>query len=994
MAGVQSVVAQQQGMSDPLYPQQWHLKNTGQSGGTPGEDINVEPVWDKTLDDGITKIRGQGVYISIVDGDLQLGHPDLIDNISTTHTHDYFDRIVDNSSHATSVAGIAAALGYNGIGVRGVAPLTKIYSLNPLGIPVGHPGIGINQPAAILNAMTRHRTITAVSNNSWGPENPFQSVSSMWALAINTGIEEGFYGKGTVYVWAAGNEHCDNSGRYCGIDNANYDNRANYHAVVAVCAVDHQGKHNGSSEFGANLWVCAPSRNQADNAGIVTTNRPSTYTTIGSGFGGTSAATPMVSGVAALMRQANPNLGWRDVKLILANSARQNDSADSDWAEGAVKYGLFSDGSERRYHFNHKYGFGVVNAEKAIEMAQEWINIPGRMTQTVKNTTRSQNREINSSMSIQSDINYIEYVDATIDFYIFRLSSLSIELISPSGAISKLAIPDIRGVNNRDVATRWRFGSAKHLGENPSGTWRLKLENTRGAQPARLNSWELTIHGHQIKMDAVPAVGLSDTNVAGTTLTLSLTGARWKDTLQISDFSLKNLRPSNPQFKNVPAGLRVASVRRTSDTQAQLNLALAGNLLENYLFQVEATTGTVSSLSGSLASNDIPIVSNTRITVRKDITIPDGNITRNYDINLGDIFASPQTLTYMVSGLPPGLEIRNGSIISGASSVPGYYRIKVVATRTDGVSRTEFFDFQILPTIQVQVRVLLEGVLITPVDVCDRTEEVRNEIISQTQGSDCANVPRNLLRSITDMDLSTRGISALSADDFDDVTGLQTLNLSSNVLTDLPTGVFSNLTNLRILDLSLNSLTTLTAVTFNNLRRLETLNLSSNQMTNLPADVFSDLTNLRTLNLSSNSLTTLTAATFKNLRRLETLNLSSNQMSGLPADIFSNLTNLRTLNLSFNSLTILPTTIFRSTTNLRDLNLSNNMLSQSLLNDQLSANNNELFNQTFNVLRNIVTLNLAGNGINSTACNSLFTSFRSQFGSLFLINFRNSFSCS
>ena len=840
--------------------------------------------------------------------------------------------------------------------------------MNPLGIPAGHPGIGINQPAAILSAMTRHRTITAVSNNSWGPENPFQTVSSLWAMAINTGIEEGFYGRGTVYVWAAGNEHCDNSGIFCGIDNANYDNRANYHAVVAVCAVEHQGKHNGSSEFGANLWVCAPSNNRNRDAGIVTTDRPSTYTTIGRGFGGTSAATPMVSGVAALMRQANPNLGWRDVKLILANSARQNDPADGDWAQGAVKYGLFSDGSEQRYHFNHKYGFGVVNAVKAIELAEGWINIPGRMTQSIKDNTRSQNREINRSMSIQSDINYIEYVDATIDFYIFRLSSLSIELMSPSGAISKLAMPDIRGFKNGDVAIRWRFGSAKHLGESPSGTWRLKLENTRGTQPARLNSWELTIHGHQIKMDAVPAVGLSDTNVAGTTLTLSLTGARWKDNLQISDFSLKNLRPSNPQFKNVPAGLRVASVRRTSDTQVQLNLALTGNLLENYLFQVVATTGTVSSLSGPLASNDIPIVSNTRITVRKDITIPDGNITRNYDINLEDIFASSQTLTYMVSGLPPGLEIRNGSIISGASSIPGYYRVTVVATRADGVSRTEFFDFQILPTIQVQVRVLLEGALITFIDVCGRTEQVRDEIISQTQGSDCADVPRHLLRSITNMDLSNSGISALSADDFDDVAGLQTLNLSSNGLTDLSTDVFNNLTNLRTLDLSSNSLTTLTAVTFNNLRGLETLNLSSNQMTNLPADIFSNLTNLRTLSLSNNGLTTLTAVTFNNLRRLETLNISNN------------------------SLTILPTDIFRSLTNLRNLNLSNNMLSQSLLNDQLSANNNELFNQTFNVLSNIVTLNLAGNGISGTACNALRGSF-SLFTRIHFTN-RNNFRCS
>ena len=993
---MQSVVAQQQEMGDPLYPQQWHLKNTGQSGGTSGEDINVEPVWNTTLTSGV-KIRGQGVYISVVDGDMQLNHPDLIDNISTTRTHDYYRNIADNSNHATRVAGVIAARGYNGVGVRGVAPWARIYSLNLLADIRPRMGGGFFsfiRTNDLLDAMQRDREITAVSNNSWGPTESFQPANNtrrmMWEMSINNGITEGFYGRGTVYVWAAGNNHC--SGVVCGVDNANYDNYANYHAVVTVCAVNHQGEHNGSSEFGANLWVCALSRNSNRGPGIVTTDRTSRYTTIGNGFSGTSASTPMVSGVVALMRQTNPNLGWRDVKLILASSARQNDPADGDWAQGAVKHGLFSDGSEQRYHFNHKYGFGVVDADKAVELAKEWINVPSRMTQTLTNNTRSIRTEVRSNIAVQSDINYVEYVDAKIDFFIFRRSSLSIELTSPSGAISELASPTNRSFNNPAFDGIWRFGSAKHLGEDPSGTWGLRLRATEGTQPAILRSWELTIHGHQIKMDAIPVFGLSDTNVDGTTLTLSLIGTRWKDDLQPSDFSLKNLRPSNPQFKNVPAGLRIANIHRTSDTQVQLDLALTGNLLENYLFQVEATTGTVSSLSNPLASNDIPIVSNTRITARKDITIPDGSFIENYHIRLDDIFASSQTLTYTVSGLPPGLGIKNGSIISGTPRIPGDYRIEVVATRADGVSRTEFFDFQIVPTIPVQLRVLLEGALITFIDVCGRTTEVRDEIISQTQRSDCAAVPQYLLRSITDIDLSNSGISSLSANDFDDFAGLRTLNLSSNGLTDLSESIFRSLTNLRTLDLRANNLTTLTAVTFSGLQSLETLNLSSNQLTDLPADVFSGLTNLRTLDLNNNGLTTLTTGTFNGLRRLETLNLSSNGLTDLPADIFNGLTNLRTLNLSNNRLTILATTIFGGVTNLRNLNLSDNMLSQSLLNDQLSANNNELFNSTFNVLINIINLNLTNNGIDSTACTTLRGSFPLLPRIQFTLN--NSFSCS
>ncbi len=960
-AGTQSVVAQQREPGDPLYPQQWHLNNTGQSGGIADEDINVEPVWNTTLTNGV-KIRGQGVYISIVDGDMQLDHTDLRENVSTTRTHDYYPGITDNSSHATSVAGIAAARGYNSMGVRGVAPWATIYSLNLLADIRQRPGGGSFSFITnddLMNAMQRNHIITAASNNSWGPENPFASVSGSWAMAINTGLANGFYGKGTIYVWAAGNNHCPvvaidamTRREVCGGDNANYDNYANYHAVVTVCAVDHKGEHNGSSEFGANLWVCAPSRRSGSSGrdGIVTTLTRNFYTT---GFGGTSASTPMVSGVVALMRQANPSLSWRDVKLILANSARQNDPGDSDWARGAIKHGSFNDGSGERYHFNHKYGFGVVDADKAVEMARSWINVPGRITRTVTNNSPLVDNTISRNISVQSDINFTEYVDARIRLRTSRYSDLSVKLISPSGAISELAIPAASDFSSGFFSSAsfrpWRFGSAKHLGEDPSGVWRLEIDNIRATEDIVLFSSELRIRGYQIKMDAVPVAELSNTNLAETPLILSLIGAKWAEDLQPSDFNLKNLRPSDPQFKNTPAGLRIASVNRTSDTQVRLELALTGDLLENYLFQVEATTGTVSSLGGPLAGNDIPIVSNTRITVRKDIVLNDATVNRNYRFSLDDIFASAQALTYTVSGLPPGLEI-NGSIIGGTPSIAGDYRIEVVATRADGVSRTEFFDLQIPLAFQVQLRVLLEGALATFIDVCDRTEQVRNIIVSSIGSSDCAAVPQHLLRSVADIGLSNSGISSLATNDFDDFTGLETLNLSANSLTDLP------------------------------------------------EDVFRDLTSLRTLNLSNNDLTTLTAVIFNGLPSLETLNLSANELTDLPEDVFRGLTNLRTLNLSNNDLTLLPTTIFGSLTNLRTLNLSNNRLSVSLSDPRLSANNNELFNRTFNrktfgIGRYITMLHLSGNGIASADCTTLRDSFPTFTRAGFIISSAN-FSCS
>ena len=139
----------------------------------------------------------------------------------------------------------------------------------------------------------------------------------LWQLAVENGVTEGNDGKGVFYVWAAGNGH--RAG-----DDANLDGRANFYAVTAACAVTHRGDRSSYSEMGANLWVCGQGGDfvQEDDLLILTTENSDRYRDT---FNGTSSAVPIVSGVAALVLEANPALTWRDVKLILADSARKND---------------------------------------------------------------------------------------------------------------------------------------------------------------------------------------------------------------------------------------------------------------------------------------------------------------------------------------------------------------------------------------------------------------------------------------------------------------------------------------------------------------------------------------------------------------------------------------------------------------------------------------------------------------------------------------------
>jgi len=113
--------------NDPLFPQQWHLLNTGQSGGIAGVDLNVAGVWDT--------LRGTGLTIGIVDDGVQADHPDLSPNfnfaLSVNLNSNPFNLSYD--THGTPVAGIVAARGNNGLGVSGVAPEASLADIRLLG---------------------------------------------------------------------------------------------------------------------------------------------------------------------------------------------------------------------------------------------------------------------------------------------------------------------------------------------------------------------------------------------------------------------------------------------------------------------------------------------------------------------------------------------------------------------------------------------------------------------------------------------------------------------------------------------------------------------------------------------------------------------------------------------------------------------------------------------------------------------------------------------
>ena len=480
-------------INDPLYACQWHLESSDYT------SIDVESAWAEG-------VKGEGVTVAVVDDGMDPAHVDLRDNVSAALSYDYTESggIYDPfEHHGTQVSGIIAARD-NAVGVRGVAPRATIYGYNFLAAP---------SLLTEADAMSRNAVVTAVSNNSWGsPDGPELGLAtSLWEMSVDAGLTTGYDGKGTFYVFSAGNGHLLG-------DDSNLDELVNYFGVTAVCSVNTSGNRAGYSEMGANLWVCAPSNNRPGplgaTLGILTTENSDRYV---KDFGGTSAAAPIVSGVAALMRSANPELTWRDLKLILAASAVKNDADSSGWEEGGRRYRSASDAD--RYQFNHEYGFGLVDAGAAVALAKGWSNAPplqiggvgsGEMSELIPDAPPTgEPTTVVSELTLDTGIGFTEFVEVNVGFLHASFRDLDIELESPSGAVSKLAVhfdtfndyfdPIFDFVPLRGA---FRFGSARHLGEDPNGVWKLRVTDRIHVVDGAFQGWNVIVYGHAPTPDA------------------------------------------------------------------------------------------------------------------------------------------------------------------------------------------------------------------------------------------------------------------------------------------------------------------------------------------------------------------------------------------------------------------------------------------------------------------------------------------------------------
>jgi len=567
--------------------------------------INLQPAWAA----GYT---GAGVTINIVDDGPDETHPDFsgkYDALGSCPTH-------TTGSHGTTVAAIALAAG-NDQCSRGVAygatlskcgmngnTVTNMLIGNMARNHISSNSWGIDPCTALASSgrrKLRQRQLqgcpfaaTAASGTSpcsasecpgasWtSPLSTCEAVISTycqdvsnydadgecaswthlwmtcaythlpWATkrTLQRGVLEGRSGRGIVYVMSSGNENAQG-------EDVNMEQYLHSRFTITVGATDKLGLHSYYSVTGSSLFISAP--------GGDATQHSNSWHVAATGGGcaaqqqGTSYACPVVSGVVALMLQANPLLGWRDVQGILAATTSRNDPTSSLWTTNAAGF----------IH-NIKYGFGMVDASAAVAAALSWTNW-GIERRIIANSSQQltvphDGSTLSTSVTVgaQSQAWAIEWIEIFVNLNHSSRGDLQLELTSPSGTHSVLtpgprpetSNPPVVGCSAEDDTCtssndgicdnpqscecdyndclaanwtgtngqpslylprfNWKMTSVRSWGESPVGTWTLAIRDRRLANGPSVNSllrsWNLLIYGHHGTASRLSSRNTSTTN--------------------------------------------------------------------------------------------------------------------------------------------------------------------------------------------------------------------------------------------------------------------------------------------------------------------------------------------------------------------------------------------------------------------------------------------------------------------------------------------------
>jgi len=562
--------------TDPSYLRQWHLhRRSTETQFDQRSSSRCEDAW-QLLD----HLGSAEVVVGVTDDGCKLNHPDF-DSPGKFANWGYFrgerlitrddidaqpnEMYIQGANHGTSCAGVIAGEVDAALTV-GAAPGCRLL---PIQWESDGPSLFISD-SKLLTALDFCANKVDILSNSWG-----STPTTLWSAQVISRIAElaqtgGRRGRGIVFLWAAGNENCPIShqsqidvpfdsgwnefGTWRGVSTSRRfrNNLVDIPGLMHVAALASNARHSHYSNYGTGVMICAPSSNSHEYRRLSVVGLRITTTTgesggVTGGFGGTSSATPLTAGVAALTISANPDLNAREVVSILKQTASKDLSMDAYARTPSAPFdpsplwdvspiapfdtGAFTNTGAAEGTWSPWFGHGRVDAAGAVEEALRRRN--AGVNEEIARQASSPALAIpdNNAAGVSDRINIgtaltISAIKVSVDITHTFIGDLRLTLTAPSG--TAVVIHDRNGGNTQnlqrsfDLSSTPGFGALR--GQSSQGAWTLSIVDLAAADSGVLNRWELEITGGRdavVELSEAPGVAIPDNNAAGIERTLN-----------------------------------------------------------------------------------------------------------------------------------------------------------------------------------------------------------------------------------------------------------------------------------------------------------------------------------------------------------------------------------------------------------------------------------------------------------------------------------------
>ncbi|CAF0745562.1 unnamed protein product [Brachionus calyciflorus] len=465
---------------DPSWPDMWYLNRNLKNSSLP--DLNVTTAWEL----GYT---GKGVIITFLDDGLEWDHPDIFENFEQSASKNLLDNKDDPrpdyshyvQNHGTRSAGIVGSLANNNLCTIGIAFNSRIGAIRILSDQAVSDSL-------LAQALEFNREKIHIYCSSFGPPDlELIEPGPKTKTALREGVNKGRKGLGSIYIWASGN-----GGEF--EDSCAYDGYINSIYTFSISATTENGNKPSYTEECSSILATTFSSGSPEEKSIYSIDIKGECT---SDHSGTSAAAPIAAGIIALTLEANPKLTWRDVMFITVLTSRAKAIVSNNYIQN--KRGLL---------VSSRYGFGLMDAGRMVEVAKNWVNVPKMVTCDVQSFDYLvKTRKLfgitevrlftNSCQGTRNEINYIEQIEIVVSILVKIRGFLEFNITSPMG--TKSQILQVRKYDNSPEGfVKWTFMSVYFWGENPKGEWILNFGSI-DASIVEMSELNLKIHGTKNK---------------------------------------------------------------------------------------------------------------------------------------------------------------------------------------------------------------------------------------------------------------------------------------------------------------------------------------------------------------------------------------------------------------------------------------------------------------------------------------------------------------